>query len=283
MICKTIDIWRDLPYEHSGTDDFRPFLNTYVLDLSHRETSEGGIRPRPAVLVLPGGGYGFTSPREGEPIALKFASAGFHAFVLHYRVSPNRHPKPLLDASRAVHIIREKADAWNIVPDKIIVCGFSAGGHLAASLGVHWDKAFLSGIPGLAAGRNKPFALILGYPVISSGPNAHQGSFKNLLGGDAPKELYELMCLDRHVGPQTPPAFLWHTQADAAVPVENSLLFAGALQKAGLPFELHIYPDGPHGLSLADEETAHAVSHIVPRVQSWMQLAVTWLRALTSN
>ncbi len=280
MKCDRIDIWKNLPYEHCGDDDFHPIMHTYILDLSHRETSDAGIKPRPAVLIFPGGGYGFTSPREGEPIALKFAAAGFHAFVLHYRVAPNRHPKPLLDASRAVNIIREHSDEWNILPDKVFVCGFSAGGHLAASLGVHWDKDFLSGIPGLKDGMNKPDGLILGYPVISTGPNAHQGSFKNLLGENAPEELVDLLCLERHVGKQTMPAFLWHTAEDASVPVENSLLFAAALREAGIPFELHIYPHGPHGLSLADKETANSESHNIPEVQPWIHSAVSWLKAI---
>jgi acetyl esterase/lipase len=278
MICTTIDIWKDLPYTHAGEEAFRPLLHSYVLDLTHRETAEDGIRPRPAVLVLPGGGYRMTSPREGEPIALQFTAAGIHAFVLHYSVAPNRHPQPLRDASRAMNIIRERAGEWNVDPGRIAVCGFSAGGHLTASLGVHWDKEFLQGVPGLEPGRNRPDGLILGYPVISSGEHGHAGSFGNLLGDVASDDMLRFMSLELQVGDHTPPAFLWHTFDDAAVPVANSLLFAEALRAQGIPFELHVYPEGPHGLALATEETANNPEQVVPRTQSWISQASSWVK-----
>ena len=158
MICKTIDLWGEFQYGNKGNDGFRPTLDTYILK---------GNKARAAVLICQGGAYSFTSPREAEPIAIKFNAAGFNAFVLNYSVAPNKHPQSLLDASRAMCIIRENSKEWNIDANKVAVCGFSAGGHLAANLAVHWEKEYLKNIPGIIAGNNNPNALILCYPVIT--------------------------------------------------------------------------------------------------------------------
>jgi len=309
MINKVIEIWgKPVISNNDNFDDnnksnnntkstnpeFKPILTTYILDgktgsrhssltdskenLCQNNTQTSTVK-RPAVLVLPGGGYAFTSPREAEPIALQFNEAGYHAFVLDYSVAPAKHPQPLLDASRAMCIIRENAEEWGIYPDKIAVCGFSAGGHLAASLGVHWDKKYLGNVEGIEIGKNRPDALILCYPVITSGRYAHRGSFKNLLGENPDSDLLYEMSLEHHVSEKTPPAFIWHTFADAGVPVENSLLFAQALREKNIPFELHIYPEGVHGLSLATEETANGRSDLVsPHVAGWIKLCKEWLR-----
>ena len=270
MLFQTIEIWKDID---SGTlyDGFRPTLDTYLL---------AGNKKRGAVLICPGGGYGFTSDREAEPVAMQFNAAGFHAFVLYYSVAPRKHPQPLMDVSRAMCILRENADLWNISADKIAVCGFSAGGHLTASLGVHWDKPFLHNISGLTRGLNQPNAIILSYPVISSGPFAHEGSFINLLGDNPDKNLRFEMSLEHQVTEKTPPAFLWHTFDDSLVPVENSMLFAQALRKNNIPFELHIYPEGPHGLSLATSETATDTIGVYPHAATWMKLCIEWLHSL---
>jgi acetyl esterase/lipase len=251
MIHKTIKLWTEAPTLTSAVQDGppseldaapsnrrTPTLDTYVLS---------GDRIRPAVLICPGGGYGYTSEREAEPIALQFNAAGFHAFVVYYSVAPYRHPQPLQDVSSAMCIIRDRAEEWRIHPQQIAVCGFSAGGHLAASLGVHWHKSYVQNVPGMEADKNRPDALILSYPVISSGPFAHQGSFENLLGPEASEALQHEMSLEQHVHDKIPPVFLWHTVEDTAVPVENSLLFAMQLRKHDMPFEMHIYPDRPHG------------------------------------
>lgn len=264
----TIDIWSGLTYLGEGPDGFRPVLETYVLK---------GAKQRPAVLIFPGGGYQVTSPRESEPIAIQFAAAGYHAFVLHYSVNPRRHPLPILDASRAMCIIRENAEAWRVDPDKIAVCGFSAGGHLAASLGVHWDKEFATSAAGIEPGMNRPNALILCYPVITRNQFAHRGSFVNLLGKDADQQLLDLMSLDMQVSEKTPPTFLWHTYEDQSVPVENSLLFAAGLRKHRIPFEMHIYPKGRHGLSTATPETCQGDMIPDPHVATWMGLCIEWL------
>jgi dienelactone hydrolase len=185
---------------------------------------------------------------------------------------------------KAMWIIRENADKWNLDPEKIAVCGFSAGGHLAASLGVFWNELYISEAIGMPEGINKPNGLILGYPVITSGKYAHRGSFSNLLGRDATAEQKEGMSLELHVKNQVPPTFLWHTFHDLAVPVENSLLFAQALRQSGIPFELHIFPDGPHGLSLCDEETAVNNPDLInPHAANWMPLCIEWLKELFSS
>lgn len=269
MISKIIKLWdKDTYqcYQESVENLFIPTLNTYILNDSIKSDNSSNSRKRGAVLIIPGGGYAYTSPREAEPIALQFNAAGYHAFVLDYSVSPIKHPQPLLDASRAICIIRENANKWNVNPEKIAICGFSAGGHLAASLGVYWHKEYLGNVTGVEIGLNRPNVMILAYPVITSGQYAHRGSFINLLGEDASPELLYEMSLEHHISEKTPPAFIWHTFEDQAVPVENSLLFAQGLRNKNIPFELHIYPEGGHGLSLATEETATSPAQVVPHV-----------------
>lgn len=266
MINERIKIWKGISTVKKGKV-YEPILETYVL---------AGEESRPAVLICPGGGYSFTSEREAEPIAMQFNAAGYHAFVIYYSVAPERHPQPLLDVSRSMCIIRQNAEKWKVKPDQIAVCGFSAGGHLTASLGVHWSKPYLN-VEGIEIGKNKPNALILGYPVITSDSFAHCGSFKNLLGNNPDPDLLEEMSLEKQVNSKTPPSFLWHTFSDPGVPVENSILFAQALRKKEIPFELHIYPEGPHGLSLATEETDNGEMGTYPHVATWMNLCIEWL------
>lgn len=266
MINKTIKIWEDNSLE-SKEGVFEPTLETFIL---------AEDKKRGAVLICPGGGYEYTSEREAEPIALQFNSAGFHAFVLDYSVAPNKHPQPLLDLSRAICIIRENADEWKVDSQKVAVCGFSAGGHLVASLGVHWEKPYLD-VPGIEIGMNKPNALILSYPVITAGEFAHQGSFNNLLGAEPDVELLKEMSLETQVNEKLPPTFIWHTLEDISVPVENSLLFVQQMRKKKVPFEFHLYPKGPHGLSLATEETDNGQMGTYPHVATWMKLCIEWL------
>jgi len=277
MINQVIKIWDNTGYKPQE-DELEPTLTTYVLDYSPEMAH---MKKRPAVLICPGGAYIRTSDREAEPVAMKFAAEGFHTFILRYRTAPSKHPSPLLDVSRAMWIIRENAEKWNVDPDRIAVCGYSAGGHLTASLGVFWHEDWISEKIGMPKGINKPNALILNYPVITSGEYAHRGSFDNLLGRDASREKLESMSLELHVNKLTPPTFLWHTFDDEAVPVENSLMFANALRKQGVPFELHIYPEGRHGLSLCLYETAgqgDPEDWINDHDATWFGLCVEWLR-----
>ena len=239
-------------------------------------------RRRPGVLICPGGGYSFTSAREAEPVALQFVAAGISAFVLDYSVAPARYPAQLLEASAAMALMRRRAGEWNLNPDMLAVCGFSAGGHLAASLGTLWNEPFLPEALGTAPGENRPNAMVLCYPVITAGEMAHRGSFDCLLGENASLEQLRALSLETRVTPQTPPAFLWHTYNDPAVPVENTLLMAQALRRAGVEFDLHIYRDGVHGLSLCSGDTARAGDPqlINPHAQTWMGLCAQWMRDL---
>lgn len=252
---------------------FMPTLTTYIIsDNSGYATP----RKRPAVIVCPGGGYEFCSEREAEPIALQYMAAGMCAFVLDYAVAPkNKYPEAQKNLSDAIRLVRQNADEWGIDKDKIAVCGFSAGGHLAASLATMWDEEPIK----TPDASNKPNAAILSYPVISSDRAVwHQGSFENLCGDD--EQLMARMSLENQVSEKTPPCFIWHTFTDTSVPVENSLLFALALKKAGVSCEMHIFPKGPHGLALANSDTAPASDNINVRVAQWVELSVKWLNDL---
>lgn len=248
------------------TNGFIPTLTTYVLDDPLEKN-----RRFPAVLICPGGGYSYCSPREAEPIALQFAANAVHTFVLDYSVAPNKYPRALEDVSAAMSLIRKNADRWNVDPDKIAVCGFSAGGHLAASLGVFWNSEPIK----TDDGSNRPNALILGYPVITSGEFAHVGSIDNLCGDD--EALRKKMSLELQVTKDTPPTFLWHTFADNCVPLENSLLFAGALRREDIPFELHVYPKGGHGLATASDYTC-ANDNFSKKIPEWFDLANAFIK-----
>jgi acetyl esterase/lipase len=185
----------------------------------------------------------------------------------------------LLDVSRAMCLIRENADKWCTDRNEIAICGFSAGGHLAASLGVFWKEKYLRDMLNIPEGMNKPNALILSYPVITSQVGlAHRGSFYNLLGEGLKEDAYSAMSLEKFVSADTPPAFLWHTFNDAAVPAENSLLFAQSMRNNNIPFELHIFPEGEHGLSLADERTGNEATPVNKHAGNWFELCVQWLK-----
>lgn len=243
-----------------------------------KEVSVAPDRKRPAVIVCAGGGYSFRSDRESEPIALQFMAMGCHAFILDYSVAPNHFPTSVRELGEAIAYIREHAEEWQIDPEKIIVCGFSAGGHLACSIGVLWDKESVFEAIERKPEEIRPDGMILCYPVITGGEYAHEGSFKALFGDDVTMEQRDMVSLEKLVSEKTPRAFIWHTFTDAAVPVENSLLLATAMKRSNVNFELHIYPAGGHGLSLAEEETARDESQIEEQCQSWIPLVKTWLK-----
>lgn len=268
MICKTVTI---------RTDHTEAELITYFQEHS---PELGENRKRPVVLVCPGGGYGFLSAREAEPVALRMCGMGFHACVLRYSIAPETFPAALWELAASVAWLREHAEEYHIDEKKIAVCGFSAGAHLAGSIGVFWNRDFLSELTGLSAGQMRPDRLILCYPVITSGKYAHTGSFENLLGKDCwDEEKREMMSLEKQVTSDMPATFLWSTFADDIVPVENTLLMANAMREAGVPFELHIFPDGCHGLSLADEQSDGGNGEqIVPECAVWPSLAADWIK-----
>lgn len=250
---------------------FMPTLTVQLLD-GNPNVKE----VRPAVLVVPGGGYQHVSFREGERIALSYNAAGFHTFILDYCVAPHVHPLPILNISKSLELIRENAQEWGVASDKIAVCGFSAGGHLAASISTLWNDENIFSTDENKNRLHRPDASILCYPVITCGEYAHKGSFQYLSGSETQTELWQEMSLENRVDDNTPPAFLWHTYSDGAVLVENSLLYASALRKHAIPFELHIYPEGPHGMSLVSDETYWAVNKFT-REYPWMKQSVEWL------
>lgn len=236
---------------------------------------------RKLVLICPGGGYYRTSDREAECIAVRMMSMGYHAAVLRYSCAPARFPAALMEMARSIAIIREHAEEWNVDSDKLIISGFSAGGHLAASYGVFWAEDFLAERIGVEKEVLRPNAMLLCYPVISSKEEySHKGSFENLLGEAYSDEtLRTRVSLEEHVNENTPKCFLWHTYTDPVVPVENSFLFAQELLKHRIPVEMHIYECGGHGLSLAGEMTDDQEGKCCqPECQSWIHLAETWLK-----
>lgn len=254
-------------------------LVTYIQEYSEAMA----INDRPLILLCPGGGYTRTSDREAEPMALKFLAMGYHAAVLRYSCAPAEYPTSLKELAYSIKLLREHAKEWHIDPHKIVVEGCSAGGHLAASLGVFWDEDFLAESQGLSASEHellRPDGLLLCYPVITSGEFAHRGSFENLLGSRQ-EELGEKLSLEKQVTNKVPKTFIWHTFADQSVPVENSLLFVSALRRAGVPTEFHMYEKGAHGLALADKLTETNDGRAVQEeCTSWIRLAHTWLESL---
>lgn len=255
------------PTEHG----FIPTLKTYLLDTIPEKDCL-----RPAIIICPGGGYGSCSYREGERTAIAYNSAGFHAFVLDYCVAPHKHPAPIKDVANAIKHVRSHSADYGINPDNIVVIGFSAGGHLAASISNLWNNDRIFSADEINSQLHKPNACILGYPVITSGPKTHQRSFTNLLGEDADREMFDFMSMENRVSETTPPTFIWHSYEDAVVPVENTLLYASSLAKYRVPCEMHIYPTGPHGLSRASDETIWAIPRF-RRKYDWLEQSVEWL------
>ena len=238
-------------------------LTVYIQNASQ----ELKLNHRPLVLVCPGGGYEFNSDREAEVFALQFLAMGCHAAVLNYSCKPAVFPTALGELAYSVALIRRNAAEWHVEPDKIIVLGCSAGGHLAASLGVFWDEDITV----------RPDGLILCYPVISSGEFAHRGSFQSLLQ-EREEELSQRMSLEKQVSSKVPPVFMWHTFEDDVVPVENALLFAGALRRAGVSTELHMYPRGGHGLGLANRISEGRDGYgQQEECATWISLVRTWI------
>lgn len=238
------------------------------------------IRDRPLILLCPGGGYSWTSDREAEVLALPFLAMGYHTAVLRYSCAPARYPTALLELAASLRMVRENAGPWHVAADHVFVLGCSAGGHLAASLGVMWNRPFLRqalDLPEAQARILRPDGLLLCYPVITSGPYSHPGSFQNLLG-DRYDALAEQVSLEKQVTGDTPPVFLWHTYPDPVVPVENALLFVDALRRAQVSTEFHMYASGGHGLSLATDLTRDASGGACQEsCASWIPLAKTWL------
>lgn len=245
MELKTVDLYTF--FGQSKPDGSAGILACYI------QKTDAHISPkrlRPAMLILPGGGYEHVSSREGEPVALRLLSAGYSAFVLRYSVAPAKFPTALREAVMAMRYIRENAAELEVDPMHIAAMGFSAGGHLCGTLGMMYDCPEVADIG--PAELLRPDGLGLCYPVAVSWGATHEGSFDNLCGGDT--ALRQRLSLDKLVRSDMPPVFLWHTRDDDCVPCRNSLILANALEQAGVDFAMHVYRSGWHGLSTADSQ-----------------------------
>ena len=295
MISKTIHLYGE---ENAVT------LTIYLMNDTGEMSGQGS---RPAVLVCPGGGYFNCSDREGEPVALQFAASGYHAFVLRYStydegrnafpdlssdIVPNektKHPAPVRDIAKAMLYIREHAGEWQVDMERIAVCGFSAGGHNSAMYGVYWNKPLLTDYFGVDAAALKPAALILGYPLTdyifmkqTEKNPMDQQFFHNsniaFTGEDHPSDkLLESISPALLVSEDTPPAFIWATAGDNLVPVQHSLRMAHALADHHVPFEIHIFEEGDHGLSTAAQVSAVSKTQMNADAAQWTILARKWL------
>ncbi|MBQ7954945.1 MAG: alpha/beta hydrolase [Lachnospiraceae bacterium] len=268
-------IYKEIPIKVEGSQPGAKLI-AYI-----QKYSEGMfVQERPMVILCPGGGYNHLSDREAESVALRFLAMGCHAAVLEYSVLPAKFPTQVSELAMAVKIVREHAKEWHVMENKIVVQGCSAGGHLAASLGMFWTKNWLWETVGAQnAGEIRPNGMILCYPVISSGKFAHQGSFDVLAGDD--EQLRQILSLENQVNENTPKAFIWHTFTDETVPVENSLFLVSALRKYSIPTEFHLYPKGQHGLALATKQTASGDGkYVQEECSTWIELAKVWLEEL---
>jgi len=298
LIAETIPIW-------NGSED--AVLECCRLHLSHEPPDP----PRPAAVICPGGAYLGTSDREAEPVAARFLAKGYHTFTVRYTTYYGKDfrtargpgnprsvfPQPLLDLAKATALVRERAEEWRVDPGRIVVVGFSAGGHLAATLGVRWHEEFLARRLSAPNEAFRPNALVLSYALLdllflkelhvrSGGelaiPDDRMELWKKtsvaVFGTEEPtdEQLRDLSPA-RRVSALTPPTFLWHTAEDDLVDAGHSLLFAMELAKRGIPYELHVYEKGPHGISLGDASSAGLPGHIQPHAAGWLDLAFGWL------
>lgn len=262
-------------YERIYLDKEHPevFIDYYKCD------GEG----KSAMLVVPGGGYGhICADREGEHIAEAFMKRGFVPFVLGYRIMPNRYPSQLLDGARAIAYIRKNAKELGVNPDRIFTVGFSAGGHLTGLLATHHKYA--EELLSLPENFTRPSGSVYAYPVSSAFCATHGGTMQNLLGkplSDFTDEEKERFSIERCVNPSTPPAFIWHTAEDEAVPVVGSLRLAEAYIKNGVPVSVHIYPYGTHGIALGTELTSKGNNvWIQPLAEGWVDYAAEFIKTL---
>ena len=281
MIYSVKDIELDYSKVPAEKTDFRPKLKIFIPNV---EDEISKYTPsRPTVLILPGGGYHFKSEREAEPIAFHFLAQGMNAAVLYYSTAPAVYPVALLETLTSIKYLRETADEYFADKDRIYVCGFSAGGHLAACAGTHWHRKEARDYFGDVSAV-KPNGLILAYPVITNDYNGdnmiHKGSFNNLLGDKKDdKQMLKYLCLNEQVTVDTPPSFIWSTFEDTCVPCESTMKFAAALREHGIPFEMHIYEKGAHGGATGDLVTNKSVF----RYKNWLNEVCAWINDTRSE
>ncbi len=255
------NLWNDImPFEDRDID-FVPYIEEYPAN------SPG------AVIIFAGGAYHHRTAHEDEGIAKWLQKNGVTAFVVGYRISPYSHPAPLSDAMRAVRYVRHYAHKYGIDRNKIAVLGSSAGGHLAGSVSVHYDKGIYPVTDDIDLEDARPDATVMCYPVIDMGEYRHNWTRENLLGVDAHEDMIDFMSLYKQIDKNTPEAFIWHTATDEAVPAMNSLLYAQGLSREKIPYELHIYPMGPHGAGLATAPS----SIELPYIARWSDNLLKWL------
>lgn len=273
MRCFEVHLKEHFPF--LGEDDKDPTLTAFLpYNLEEMRCED---KRRPCVLLCPGGGYGFVSQREGEPVALKLLPEGYNVFVLTYSVAPNKFPTQLREVAAAMELIHSNAAQWNCDPNRVAIMGYSAGGHLAA----HYSTAYNCPEVREVFPQSKPVqGSILCYPVISARPGVcHADSIENLVGHAYPmseEELRKFSC-EELVTENTPPAFLWHAFSDKLVPAMNSVLYAKALMEKKVPVGLHIFHVGRHGMATVDEQTT-TVEPAVQAVKIWLPLLIQWLK-----
>ena len=257
-------------------------LTTYI----HDPHSELNIPYRRAIIICPGGGYSCLSEREAEPVALQYFAAGLNVFILRYSIRENAvNDAPLVESALAVKHVRSHAEEYFVDPAYVFITGFSAGGHCAAMCATLWNDPAVRNALGIDRGEapegiNRPTASVLCYPVITGGHFAHRRSIDNLCGYPSSDTEGALRySLELHVDDTTPPAFIWHTFNDNSVPIQNSLLYANAMAAVGVPFELHIYPDGVHGLALCNRETSVGKPRLEsPVCADWIKDAIRYVK-----
>ena len=268
-----------LDYEKLGLikDSADAYFDAFILKSEEKELHA----THPCIVVCPGGAYKSTAPREAEHIATQFLAKGFSAYIMRYSCDEAKFPCALTELSWLIKHIRDHAEENHIDPNRIAVIGFSAGGHLVASLGAYWNDPDIQTLAGVDGEENKPNGLILGYPVITGGEFAHKGSLKNLFGAEnaEKEEIINKFSIEKHVTSSFPATYIWHTASDGSVPVENSLMLAMALHQAGVTFELKVYPQGPHGLGLANWQTCEGRDNLlVPRAEGWTEEAISFIK-----
>jgi acetyl esterase/lipase len=257
---KKIPLWESQERGEGIFNEDCPNIQLFLLE---------GDEPHPVVIIAPGGAYLFRAGHEAFPVAQWLNSSGISAIVLNYRVAPYKHPIPLGDTKRAIRLVRAHAKEWNIDPNRVGILGFSAGGHLASSLGTQFDLGNKLAEDPIEQYSSRPDVMVLCYPVITMGEHTHEGSKLNLLAENPSNELVNLMSSEKQITADTPPTFIWHTADDAAVDVENSLQFAAGLSRYKIPYALHVFESGQHGLGLALEH---------PEANAWTSLCEAWLR-----
>ncbi|MNO91620.1 Acetylxylan esterase precursor [compost metagenome] len=254
-----ISLWSEqTPYTGQGEAEEMPHLIPYILDGS-----------KSAMIICPGGGYQHLAEHEGEPVARWLNDHGISAFVLKYRIAPHHAPAPQMDGSQAVRYVRAHAEEYGIDPRRIGILGFSAGGHLAAMTGTTFDAGNPLSDHYIERVSSRPDIMVLCYPVITMKHFGHSGSREQLLGHSPNEQMVNQYSAEANVSSDTPPAFIWHTANDSSVPVENSLQFALSLGRNTIPYELHVFPEGKHGLGLATE---------LAEVSEWTNLCIRWLK-----